>query len=72
MAKSKFKIDNQWHTWIDYDKFHDLIASEKEFSSMDYIAPTPSWAIFGDSNKGFDPSEVRFRRKQKVGVQADQ
>lgn len=21
----KFKVDGQWHTWIDYDKFHDLV-----------------------------------------------
>lgn len=23
----KFKINGQWHTWIDYDKFHDLVGS---------------------------------------------
>ncbi|KAJ9559872.1 hypothetical protein OSB04_005032 [Centaurea solstitialis] len=23
----KFKIDGQWHTWIDYEKFHDLVSS---------------------------------------------
>lgn len=21
----KFKIDGQWFTWIDYEKFHDLV-----------------------------------------------
>ncbi|ETW02566.1 hypothetical protein, variant [Aphanomyces invadans] len=25
IAKTAFKIDGQWHTWIDYDKFHSLI-----------------------------------------------
>jgi wyosine [tRNA(Phe)-imidazoG37] synthetase (radical SAM superfamily) len=22
---SKFKIEGAWHTWIDYEKFHDLV-----------------------------------------------
>lgn len=21
----KFKVDGQWHTWIDYEKFHNLV-----------------------------------------------
>jgi len=26
LAKTKkFKIDGQWYTWIDYEKFHDLV-----------------------------------------------
>lgn len=32
LAKTeKFKIDGQWHTWIDYEKFHDLVGI------LDYI-----------------------------------
>lgn len=26
LAKTKkFKIDGQWYTWIDYEKFHELV-----------------------------------------------
>lgn len=28
LAKSsKFKVNGKWHTWIDYEKFHDLVSS---------------------------------------------
>ena len=61
--KDKFFINNRWHTWIDYEKFHDLVASgREEFGSEDYVAPTPSWAVFGSTEAGFDPQETRFRK----------
>jgi tRNA wybutosine-synthesizing protein 1 len=66
IADRKFHIEGKWHTWIDYPKFQQLIESgDKNFSSLDYIAPTPDWAVFGDEREGFDPQETRFRRKQK-------
>lgn len=71
MAKRKFKIEGTWHTWIDYEKFHDLVASNKPFSSMDYIAPTPDWAIYGDDRQGFDPAETRHYRKNRKIVKPD-
>jgi tRNA wybutosine-synthesizing protein 1 len=32
---------------------------------MDYLSPTPEWAIFGSEERGFDPNEKRFHRKNK-------
>ena len=33
LAKTeKFKVDNQWFTWIDYEKFHDLVGINTSFS----------------------------------------
>lgn len=32
---------------------------KKEFSGLDYSAPTPSWAIYGSLEAGFNPSETR-------------
>jgi tRNA wybutosine-synthesizing protein 1 len=58
--KNKFLKDGQWHTWIDYDRFHDLIKSGQPFTSLDYTAPTPAWAVYGAPEKGFDPAETRF------------
>lgn len=65
IANTKFLIDGQWHTWIDYDKFHNLVQSKQPFNSMDYIAPTPAWAVFGAEEKGFDPCETRHRRNKQ-------
>jgi len=60
--KKKFFVNDAWHTWIDYQKFHELIKSGKDFSSVDYMEITPHWALYGADEKGFDPEEERFRR----------
>jgi tRNA wybutosine-synthesizing protein 1 len=66
LAKKKFYINGKWHTWIDYEKFHELITNYYEngtlFSTDDYIAPTPEWALYDAPEQGFDPIETRFRR----------
>ena len=58
-----FQIDGKWHTWIDYPKFHKLVTSGEQFSAMDYLAPTPAWAVFGAPEAGFAPYENRHIRK---------
>ncbi|XP_065055009.1 S-adenosyl-L-methionine-dependent tRNA 4-demethylwyosine synthase TYW1-like isoform X2 [Rhopilema esculentum] len=74
LAHKRFKINDVWHTWIDYPKFHDLMSKydatngREAFSDMDYIAPTPHWAVFGDVNRGFDPKETRFYRKKRKDI----
>ncbi|XP_049582868.1 S-adenosyl-L-methionine-dependent tRNA 4-demethylwyosine synthase TYW1 [Syngnathus scovelli] len=71
IAHNKFKVDGKWHTWIDYDRFQDLAKAHQEsggleaFSSSDYVARTPDWALFGASQQGFDPAETRFQRRNK-------
>lgn len=68
--EDKFKIDGVWHTWIDYPKFDQLIAEyyasngEKKFTSTDYMAPTPHWAIYQSPERGFDPIENRWKRNK--------
>ena len=37
IANKKFLRDGIWHTWIDFDRFHELIATEKPFGSEDYL-----------------------------------
>jgi len=32
------------------------------------MSPTPSWAVFGSNERGFDPVETRFHRKNKKQV----
>ncbi|XP_077422860.1 S-adenosyl-L-methionine-dependent tRNA 4-demethylwyosine synthase TYW1 [Vanacampus margaritifer] len=71
IAHKKFKVDGEWRTWIDYERFQDLVqayqesSGQKVFSSSDYTARTPDWALFGASQQGFDPAETRFQRRNK-------
>merc|ERR1712232_1097746 len=76
IAHKRFKIDGQWHTWIDYDRFHELATAGSSFSAMDYCAPTPDWALYGSEEHGFDPQEKRVfhnrtKRKAKEGLLSD-
>lgn len=41
IAKKKFKINGKWHTWIDFDKYKELVNSGRDFTSMDYVKKTP-------------------------------
>lgn len=64
---SKFKVNGKWHTWIDYEKFQDLVASGKPFGSEDYMALTPSWSVYGAAEGGFDPHETRVKKERRHG-----
>jgi tRNA wybutosine-synthesizing protein 1 len=80
LAKTKFRFPEPggggdvWHTHIDYARFHELVQRYYEsggkatFTSLDYVAPTPGWAHYGAPEAGFDPTEVRWRRKQDGSV----
>ncbi|XP_010428527.1 PREDICTED: S-adenosyl-L-methionine-dependent tRNA 4-demethylwyosine synthase [Camelina sativa] len=60
----KFKLNGKWFTWIDYEKFHDLVASGEPFTSTDYMAETPSWAVYGAEEGGFDPEQLRYKKER--------
>uniref|UniRef100_H2YWM4 tRNA 4-demethylwyosine synthase (AdoMet-dependent) n=1 Tax=Ciona savignyi TaxID=51511 RepID=H2YWM4_CIOSA len=71
VAQTKFKSANgEWRTWIDYARFHELFqrfrATGESFTALDYTATTPAWAVLGADERGFDPQETRWRRKEKV------
>ncbi|KAG9492593.1 hypothetical protein GDO78_000867, partial [Eleutherodactylus coqui] len=72
IAHKKFKIDNEWWTWIDYERFQELIRTYEKsrgtetFTALDYIAKTPTWALYGSNERGFDPVDTRFQRKNKT------
>jgi len=63
IANKKFKVNDQWHTWIDYKKFHELAKEGKPFTAFDYMALTPQWAVWDAKERGFDPLETRVRDK---------
>ena len=58
----KFKVDGEWYTFIDFDKFIELQKSEQPFSALDYMEKTPYWAVYGSKERGFDPEENRFKK----------
>ncbi|XP_054883755.1 S-adenosyl-L-methionine-dependent tRNA 4-demethylwyosine synthase TYW1 isoform X2 [Poeciliopsis prolifica] len=72
IAHNKFKVNGEWWTWIDYDRFQDLVQAhedsggQRSFSALDYTAKTPSWALFGSNEQGFDPADTRFQRRNKT------
>jgi tRNA wybutosine-synthesizing protein 1 len=72
ISHSKFKINGEWWTFIDYEKFHDLVRDYElngtEFTSLDYIAKTPTWALHGAKEAGFDPCDIRHLRKSKKDI----
>lgn len=71
MLPPQLRIQGRWYTWIDYDKFLELVKSGQPFSTQDYASPTPEWALVGSATRGFDPNEVRYR-KERRGNAADQ
>ena len=60
--KDPYLVDGKWHTWIDYEKFQDLVASGEPFTSDQYMLPTPHWSVWGAEEGGFDPGETRVRK----------
>ncbi|CAE7714912.1 TYW1 [Symbiodinium sp. CCMP2456] len=71
LAHKRYKVDGRWHTWIDYDRFHELVKSGVEFDATDYWAPTPEWALYGSEEAGFDPNETRvYHNRTKKRAQA--
>ncbi|NXG70006.1 TYW1 synthase, partial [Baryphthengus martii] len=72
IAHKKFKINGEWCTWINYDRFQELVreheasGGSKTFTAADYTARTPRWALFGSRERGFDPLDVRYQRKNKA------
>jgi len=51
-----------------------MVAAEESFVTTDYMLPTPSWAVYGAHEAGFDPQETRFKKirnhPQKQALQA--
>jgi tRNA wybutosine-synthesizing protein 1 len=44
-AATDFYKDGEWNTWINYEKFFDLVESGQPFTALDYSCPTPHWAV---------------------------
>jgi tRNA wybutosine-synthesizing protein 1 len=69
-ARKEFMIDNQWHTWINYPKWHELVNSGKEFSKLDYSIKTPQVGLSGKGTIDAMPPHIRekFLKENPVFV----
>lgn len=63
IAHTKFKINDVWHTHIDYPRFFELLESGEEFCDLDYVKETPAWAVWGSAEAGFNPEDTKYDRK---------
>ncbi|CAK9440047.1 uncharacterized protein LODBEIA_P41470 [Lodderomyces beijingensis] len=63
VAHEKFRINGEWHTHIDYPRFFELLESGQDFVDIDYVKPTPNWAVWGSAEAGFNPVDTRWDRK---------
>lgn len=67
IASIRFRVNDKWHSRIDYPRFFELLEKEKAdgttFRPEDYMKETEEWALWG--NGGFDPNDERVYRKGK-------
>ncbi|CEM16728.1 unnamed protein product [Vitrella brassicaformis CCMP3155] len=72
-------VTGEWHTWIDFERFHDLMGGRGEGSGGGvvesvsccpevYWRRTPDWAVVASPLGGFDPSmDVERWVRQREG-----
>ena len=67
-AKKKFKIDGIWHTWIDFPKWHELVNSGQEFTSLDFGKRTPQVGISGRGT--MDRMNLRMQKVEQKEMES--
>jgi len=68
LAKRKFKINDKWHTWINFKKYNELINSSKEFSTEDYLAPLPLAYEFGKKKSNLEITSYEAKQKHSTKI----
>ncbi|KAI9826062.1 MAG: hypothetical protein M1832_000511 [Thelocarpon impressellum] len=75
LASTRFRVNDKWHTRIDYGRFFALLEAGRDFTPEEYMDPdpTPEWALWG--NGGFDPADTRVytkgRNKGRTAAEVD-
>jgi tRNA wybutosine-synthesizing protein 1 len=63
LAHKKFKKNNEWFTWIDFENFFELVEIGEEFNSEDYMKKMPDEFV-GLSGKGTkDRVDAKYRHQ---------
>jgi len=75
LGQNRFKFEDRWRTWIDFDKFNKLVLDtpDTEVAAEEYLLSTPQWAVFGSQeDEGFDPDQVRhLTTKRKAHLEKE-
>lgn len=61
LIKKDFKINGNWHTIIDFEKYHQLVNSDKPFTKFDFLKETPKEDL-GISGKNTFPDKYEEMR----------
>ncbi len=70
-AKKKFKHEDGWYTWIDFEKFHELANSGQDFATDDYSKKTPQVGLSGKGSIDYMPAHVKERYFKEMKEKKD-
>jgi len=62
-ARKEFKRNEKWYTWIDFDKWHKLINSGKDFDKYSFLKETPQ--------VGLSERQIRKEVEEKIKRKAE-
>jgi tRNA wybutosine-synthesizing protein 1 len=62
-ARKEFKKNDKWYTWIDFDKWHQLINSGKDFDKYDFLKETPQIGLSGRQIKKEVEAKQEYKKK---------
>ena len=68
-ARTNFKKNNKWYTWIDFNKWQKLINSRENFDKYDFLKETPQTGLSGREIR--KEVEEKLRRKIETGKKND-
>ena len=63
LAKREFKKNNKWYTWIDFDKWRNLINEAKNFTKYDFLKETPIVGISGRKIKEEVKEKIKYKKE---------
>ena len=67
-AHQKYNVNGVWHTWIDFDQWHELVNSGKDFTSQDYWKKTPQVGLSGKGTLDYLRQTGKEQRKNKTPI----
>ena len=71
LAKKTFFINGAWNTWIDFPKYHELVNSGKDFTTMEYLKRTPTTGLTGTTTQEYF-EEYKKKKQQKKEKKAQE
>jgi tRNA wybutosine-synthesizing protein 1 len=62
-ARKDFKRNGRWYTWIDFDKWNQLVNSGKDFDKYDFLKETPQVGLSGREIKKEVEAKQDYKKK---------